>query len=503
MTKKMYMYDVRGIQNYIFRTNKLKEIIGASEIVSGITEKLFLKIAEELKYKVELAGKDKDLKFNFKEKNKFDAEIFYNGGGNLLVLFEDDEKAKELNTAMRIQLVKETYSLQLAIAGVEVNGEDDYKEDYLRLRKAMEKEKLNMPPLSLVKSFPFTLNDPDTGLPFSQDKDNRKMPYETLQKLNKFNSISKDKVPNINEMGSDEGDNKIAIVHIDGNNMGKKVSSKISGVTNYREAAKILRNFSDSVDKLFTDTALTSVKNNLERFWKKAGYSDDRPEEKLFREVIHAGDDITFICNDKIALQCTRKFIKSIEDANAGKDEIDKFDVCAGIYIMHTHFPFSKGYEMAEQLCDNAKKRSRNNPGNYIDFHINYGGILHDLDVIRKKQYVSKGCSGKESITLIQRPYRVDGTQDELAVLVEQIKLLNKSNLSRGKVKELREVFYEGKAMVDHELKMINSRLDDNDKINLDKDLINMDAYNVLFDAIEIMDLKWGEIDEYECKKTA
>ena len=28
------MYDVRGIQKYIFRTNKIKEIIGASNIVA-------------------------------------------------------------------------------------------------------------------------------------------------------------------------------------------------------------------------------------------------------------------------------------------------------------------------------------------------------------------------------------------------------------------------------------------------------------------------------------
>jgi hypothetical protein len=30
------MYDVRGIQNYIFRTNYVKEIIGASAMVENI-----------------------------------------------------------------------------------------------------------------------------------------------------------------------------------------------------------------------------------------------------------------------------------------------------------------------------------------------------------------------------------------------------------------------------------------------------------------------------------
>lgn len=34
--KVLAMYDVRGIQNYIFRSNLAKEIIGASAIVDSI-----------------------------------------------------------------------------------------------------------------------------------------------------------------------------------------------------------------------------------------------------------------------------------------------------------------------------------------------------------------------------------------------------------------------------------------------------------------------------------
>ena len=83
--------------------------------------------------------------------------------------------------------------------------------------------------------------------------------------------------------------------------------------------------------------------------------------------------------------------------------------------------------------------------------------------------------------------------------LVRTIRLISKTNLSRGKVKELREAFYEGKAMVDHKIKMINSRIkDESDRIVVNQDVDYMDeSYKILFDAIEIMDLNWGEIDEY------
>lgn len=504
MKKKMYMYDVRGIQDYIFRTNKLKEIIGASEIVRGITEELFLKIAERLEYNVKKA--EGDLIFDFKEVTIdgkeiiYDAEIFYNGGGNLLVLFKDDEKAKKLNTEMRIQLVKDTYSLQLAIAGVDVNDENNYQDDYSKLREEMDKAKLNMPPLSLVSAFPFTLNDPQTGMPFATYYNKKMVTSETEAKLCKYDAIKEDIVANLNEMGTCEGDNKIAIVHIDGNNMGKKVANKIKDVTNYKKAATVLRGFSKQVDDLFTKKALQSVIDKLPEFWEKSGYNDEKREkERLFRTVIHAGDDVTFVCNDKIALQCTCEFIRSIEAANKGKEEIDQFHVCAGIYVMHTHFPFAKGYEMAEQLCDNAKKRSRINPGNYVDFHINYGGVLSDIDTIRKVQYVSKERDKDNPISIIQRPYMVNGSDDELLKLIREIRLISSTNLSRGKIKELREAFYEGKAVVDHKIKMINSRIEeDEDKIHVNTDSIVMDSsYKILFDAIEMMDLNWGEIDVY------
>ena len=43
----LYMYDVRGIQDYVFRTNKMKEIIGASLLVEDLIKKIFIKQLNE------------------------------------------------------------------------------------------------------------------------------------------------------------------------------------------------------------------------------------------------------------------------------------------------------------------------------------------------------------------------------------------------------------------------------------------------------------------------
>ena len=43
----LYMYDVRGIQDYVFRTNKMKEIIGASLLIEDLIKKIFIKQLNE------------------------------------------------------------------------------------------------------------------------------------------------------------------------------------------------------------------------------------------------------------------------------------------------------------------------------------------------------------------------------------------------------------------------------------------------------------------------
>ena len=44
MTKYLYGASVQGIQQFIFQTNELKDIVGASELVESICTELFKKV---------------------------------------------------------------------------------------------------------------------------------------------------------------------------------------------------------------------------------------------------------------------------------------------------------------------------------------------------------------------------------------------------------------------------------------------------------------------------
>lgn len=457
---ELYMYDVRGIQEYIFKTNKVKEIIGASCIVEDIILNIFKEATENNHCSYEyLSGTLRILD------DDLDAEVMNYGGGMLLVLFKDNRFAQQVSIKMRKLLFEKTYSLKLAIAHVSVSGENCYQKDYQDLRIAMEKEKRTMNMSTPVSAFPMTMNDPLTGYPLSEMMYGKRVSRESYLKLCEE---KQNKDTNFDlEFAGEENKNLIAIVHIDGNMMGNHIQREMANVTNYKEAAIKMREISKEIQECFVETALKNVENNVIKFCKNVGL--EISNKIPFRAVIKAGDDITFICNSKIALQCVTCFFESL----------DQFSACAGIYVTHAHFPFYRAYEYAEELCKNAKKKSRDKNGNYFDFQICTTGSLNKFKEIRKTHYVNM-----DGDSFIARPYQIPSTQmKQFISLINQLK-----KHARSKIKSLIPMFYQGNQFVKSQLMMINSRENNENKI-----LIEDHQLNILFDVIEVLDLKWGE----------
>src|SRR5690606_19530315 len=70
MSKYLYGASIQGIQSFIFQTNKLREIVGASELVEEGCKETFFKVS----------GLDKS----------FDG-LIQNAAGNIKVVFKEDE----------------------------------------------------------------------------------------------------------------------------------------------------------------------------------------------------------------------------------------------------------------------------------------------------------------------------------------------------------------------------------------------------------------------------
>lgn len=112
---KLAKYDFRSKQDYIYKTNKIKEIVGASEIITYAYNDFFEALKEEgivvdNGYAIDgkcPAGKacafvngsapryinNPDMEFTPDFPDGLDGKIIYIGGGNLYMLWKDETMA--------------------------------------------------------------------------------------------------------------------------------------------------------------------------------------------------------------------------------------------------------------------------------------------------------------------------------------------------------------------------------------------------------------------------
>ena len=93
------LYDCRSKQEYIYRTNRMQEITGGSELLKDVFNGFFTDKNHGFKISCDW---DKYLSIpeNYLENFRlsgFDAEIIYEGGGNLCVIFKDKETYLKIN----------------------------------------------------------------------------------------------------------------------------------------------------------------------------------------------------------------------------------------------------------------------------------------------------------------------------------------------------------------------------------------------------------------------
>ena len=135
------MYDVRGIQSYIFKSNAAKEIVGASALVEKIiTDGLQAyvdtqKAGEDEKMSRYMMDWTKDDPKAFLEHPEVEMQILFIGGGNAYVLFRQGRKCEKVNRFLAKYLLDRTYSLNLAVAVVPKT--DSYMEDYEAINNMM------------------------------------------------------------------------------------------------------------------------------------------------------------------------------------------------------------------------------------------------------------------------------------------------------------------------------------------------------------------------------
>lgn len=483
------MYDIRGIQNYIFRTTKLKDAIGASAMVEDIIEISLQNAVKELN--------DEGIRYNFTfekeslnninlpeyEEDTYDIQVLYIGGGNGVVLFSNEELCVKVNKKMAMSVLRRTYSLQLAVAYIPKT--ESYSEDYRNLFVALAKVKANMEDSKPLGALPIMELDKKSGYPLAYetiyDEQNNRIHVTTESLLKREREHEKRKgiensIKKFDTYALNKGsDSTIAVVHMDGNNMGLRIRSLLENIDTYKEAVDTMRMISSNINSSYKE-----VYKKMETLFNTGN--------RFMLSILVAGDDITYVCTGKTALASVEYFAREISklamNGQTDDENLKKygFSICAGIAYINSHFPFSIAYEVAENCCDSAKDTAKLSEhlyldeniedeeerkkfsmvGNWVDFQICKNVNAKDLESLRDKEYITS--TGEN---LVIRPYELPfGSNNLKASHIQQYSNLinnisyfqNEVNIPRSYAKKIRNTYSFGKVTIKELASFLRSR---------------------------------------------
>lgn len=506
----LYGAEVQGIQSFIYSTNELKEIVGASELVEEVCTTAF---------------KDQVSQFGtFNEDS-----IFVMAAGKIRYLFEDKALCENIVKRFPRTVMEMAPGITFSQAVVKYDG--NYADASQRLEDLLRAQR-NKQFRSPTVGFIGTLRSRKTGLPavyceqqtgdYLDAASNCKLSMmgrgeksETHRKLNnKLFGAGSDSVGiyDISQLAS--GNNWIAIIHADGNGLGQVVQ-KIGG------DSEQLKRFSRCLDKATTAAA-------------QKAYADLQimtypGEKEPIRPIVLGGDDLTVICRADIALpfvthflsefeECTGKLGVCKEDYARGIADILKrnkvfangskcyLTACAGIAYIKSSYPFYYGYTLAEELCSDAKKESKKISGGMSDlppsslmFHRVQSSFVESYDKIQQKELTANNTSLKFGPYYLDMDYVKgfieDGLLDGVARwsvdnLFNAVKLIKGDDelKLKGNLRDWLTLLGSNPGYAQQRKERIINQLVDRNKnlANKVKQLLDMEVRNPLYDILSL-----------------
>jgi len=423
-----FHFDFTSKQKYIFATNTLKEVVGASSIMDKINEK-------------------------FKE--VFKDETLYSGGGNGVAIFDSQKRVEEAVKFLNDNCLK--VGISFIYASHEYEKKDNAAYQDIKKRLAGIKMRGQAPDLdffmphgrlcrSCMSRNVSAGGDPDicyvcsaknaAGLEAHRD-------IVEAMNLHKKGGPGKWFLMDLSEIEKFNREDKlyslIAVVKMDGNALGKKLTSFIDkSPDNFMQTGELSQKIDDASHNAIAQTCLEVFDGYI------------KAEKRMpFRPLIVGGDDIAFAISSKYAFEFTRKLSEYFTENTKGIGFDSPVTISAGIVFTHSSFPIVQSVELAESLLSNAKKHGLKlnaaNPPAMIDFQVMYGSLNDSIEETRSREctIIVEKETEKEKIELWQKPYLLYEAGYEVKTidsLEKQAKLLG-DVIERSKIKKLREIF--------------------------------------------------------------
>lgn len=450
------MHDVRAKQKFIYRSERLKEIIGGSGIIRDVFDDYLYDAAKEVRNK-ELDNKqikDSAAIYNYNKEasdegrfsfedfkgrmngDQYIGEVIYDGGGNLFVLYKNADICKKVTAAFTRKILENIGTLKVICTFIENLNPGDYDGDRKRLYEKHHYTESQEDPIAPYGTLPIVQADYLTSMPLTNfykiAGKNTAVTKEVYAKYCKYSDCEKEKfskdknkdkstrivyeniLDNLVEQKGEES--LLAVIYIDGNNMGAKIAEYTNSDNDksYDSCISKLREFSKEIQADFIDGRLKTIDEKINESFEKRGNG-------VFRLVVGSGDEITIITNARAAFKVACAYLDGLKGLKKESGESKGWSSCAGISIFHSHTPFADAYRIAEECCETGKQymkkraaeakkkkdeaQSRNDTEQaeraekeqkkwenvcMLDFHFNQGAIGVSLEDIRDAERTSE-----------------------------------------------------------------------------------------------------------------
>ena len=416
--------DTLGIQSFIFSSNRLKDVVGGSELVSQATSR---------------QGWIKELGYQ--------SNVIVGAGGNLLLQFKDKDQAKTFAAKFSRKALKEAPGLEVALVHHRYDT-GQLAQAIQEIQIKIENHKLERCPSVPLLGLGVTASCRESqrpavtlteGEPIAGEVAIRRQDtYQNQQRWLNFLPCNYkafkqgEGVPveltfplELDDLGRSYGDlSLMGVVHIDGNGIGKKLKCWLEGqqgqndetvCNKYKDLSHKLDNIAEQIFKTLINRIISAIKwedrwEDRARYtlWSKVLQSGfplyckkDRNNGQLqlflpIRPILLGGDDMTFVCDGRIAMDLAATALAEFEKIPA-PDQIGSVKACAGVALVKTHTPFARAYKLAESLCISAKHMLSNNKHTLsnnkgidrsaLDWHIGLSSPSETLNALRQRQY--------------------------------------------------------------------------------------------------------------------
>lgn len=348
--KYLYGAAVQGIQNFIFQTDRLRDIAGASELVAHICTKAFS----------DMLGK------RWKESNQI-----ISAAGNIKYVFDNEADCQyavrhfpkiAMTTAPGITVS------QAVVAFAE--GEKDFCSVVFELEGKLRTGR-NLPSLPDTVGLLGMERSRHTGLPAVEETNGILIDASTKAKQDECDikglcqksffgadvpALSSGQLPHGVEDITGKND-WIAVIHADGNSLGQVVQAVGHDAESFKRFSKAL------------DAATVKAANDAYEAIRECFGDGCIP----IRPVVLGGDDMTVIIRGDLAVPYVTEYLKRFEQ-HTGEGEMGQIlsqarqgkgvfpegknhlSACAGIAFVKSSYPFHYAYQLAEQLCEESKR---------------------------------------------------------------------------------------------------------------------------------------------------